>query len=187
MLSTIENREALVRQKQELMWCTCVHEAAHAVCANWFDPPIPIVSATIEYNPYPRVITGNHAHDDMWGWRGALLTWVAVAAEQQFFYGDPIEAVVLHSHDERMRRFLVAGGFRTDPEAIEFLHGQAAWLVRTPWAQHRIRLVAEALLERGTISGAVVCVLCGDPRDTSASDWVVKPDPRGPCTLPATF
>jgi hypothetical protein len=37
MLPTIENREAPVRQEQELMWRTAVHEAAHAVCANWFD------------------------------------------------------------------------------------------------------------------------------------------------------
>jgi hypothetical protein len=37
-------------------------------------------------------------------------------------------------------------------------HREAAErLVRTPWAEHRIRLIAEALLRHGTLSGEEIC------------------------------
>jgi hypothetical protein len=177
MLSTSENREALVRPEHELMWRTAVHEAAHCVCANWFSPPIPIIRATVERRPIPQVTTGKYPRHEMSGWCGALLTWSAVAAEQ-FLCGPPIPDLVISSHRDRVQHFLTVGGFRTDREVIECLHRQAAWFVRTPWAQRGIHAVANALIERGTLDGAEIRSLCGDPHDTVAADWRVHPDPR---------
>jgi len=40
--------------------------------------------------------------------------------------------------------------------------------VRTSWGQRGIRRVAEALLERGTLTGEDVRAICDDQRDTRA-------------------
>jgi len=78
---------------------------------------------------------------------------------------DEDEAVVRGDH-ERAKRYLVMDHYRL--EAIKCLRGQAAWLVRTSWGQRGIRRVAEALLERGTLTGEDVRAICDDQRDTRA-------------------
>jgi hypothetical protein len=51
------------------------------------------------------------------------------------------------------------------------LRDEVLWLMSTPWAQHRIGLIAAALLERGTLSGKEIDGVCG-PREP------VKPEPH---------
>ena len=101
---------------------------------------------------------------------------MAALAAGELFCGPIEDEAVVRGDHERAKRYLVMDHYRL--EAIKCLRGQAAWLVRTSSGQRGIRRVAEALLERGTLTGEDVRAICDDPRDTRAADWVVKPNPR---------
>jgi hypothetical protein len=171
------------REGLERMWrChslptrAAFHEAGHTVAAHYFD--VPIVRVSIEHTPYPRLTTGNYLkHAPIWAENFAMLTLAGPAAEGLNCDEDTSDAA---AHDARARRYLAT--LQLDPPQVEAelmrLHGRARWFVRTEWAQKRILSVAEALLERGMLSGEDVKAVCGPGCAVPGCEFIVKPDSR---------
>jgi hypothetical protein len=170
---TIADGEAPARQEQESQRRVAIHESGHCICANWFDPPIPIISATVEANPRAQVIISRYPRCETRGWDLAMFAQSGPAAEQ-FMCGQIDDLLdVEMRHYEQAKRYLVADHYPSQniTAALACVRRSADWLVRTGWGQRGIRRVAEALLDRGTLTGAEVRAICGDPRDTRAADW----------------
>lgn len=124
------------------------HEAGHAAAAF----AIPIVSVTVD-NGRPAMHRGRyHAPPDL-GLETMCTLCLAGAAAEVFFCG-PITDNSDQTDYEMARRYLLRS---YDPlwigVALARHADAAASLVRTPWAQHRIRLIAAALLKHGTLTG----------------------------------
>jgi hypothetical protein len=177
MSDDIEALRQQEREWQQWQRCTAVHESGHCIAAIWVAPPIPLIRASIQHDPVPQVTIGAYPRHEHWGWWLGLFTLVALAAEELFCDG-PIEDSVVRSHDQRARRYLVIDNYCACPEAMESLHNQARWLVRTPWARRGIERIATALVARGSLSGDEIRSLCGDPHRTTGADWKVEPDQR---------
>jgi hypothetical protein len=131
------------------------HESGHAISAVAWGVPIRRVS--IE-PPEMRHSLWFNTSDNTRLQRLAAMRLAGSAAER-FFVG-PVED---DSVDLEMARgYLAAVGL--DPSQIEAeltaLRSEAERLVRTSWAQKRIRLVADALLRDGRLDGEAVKALC---------------------------
>jgi hypothetical protein len=127
------------------------HEAGHCVAALVFD--IPIIRVTIEAD-VPHLHRGRwRSESDMALANIVTLCLCGPAAE--IAYVGPICDDSDHVDYAMARKYLSEGGF--DPVLIEVeidkCRDAANGLVRTPWAQDRIQLIAAALLKRGSLSG----------------------------------
>ena len=131
------------------------HESGHAISAVAWGVPIHRVS--IE-PPEMRHSVWFNTSDNTRLQRLAAMRLAGSAAER-FFVG-PVEDDSVDL--ETARSYLAAVGL--DPSQIEAgltaLRSEAERLVRTSWAQKRIRLVADALLRDGRLDGEAVKALC---------------------------
>ena len=119
---------------------------------------IPIISVTIDKDT-PHLHRGRYrAHHDVGLECMATLCLTGPAAEA-YFCGS-IEDCADRIDHEMARRHLARrfGPFENGAE-IARVRDAAERLVRTPWGEQRIRLVAVALLQRGTLTGEQISEL----------------------------
>jgi hypothetical protein len=135
---------------------TSVHEAGHAVAAITY--AVPIISVSIDAAT-PHLLRGRYLPPHDVGLE-CLVTFILAgpAAEQQFCgpITDDGDALDIAS----ARRYL-AQRFEPVQVGAELmrLRGSAERLVRSDWARRRIAVIADALLERGTLSGADIAAI----------------------------
>jgi hypothetical protein len=129
---------------------TVYHEAGHTAAALAYG--IPIISVTSIR--IPRTCTGA-------GLECMVTLCLAGPAAEAYFCGS-IEDGADRIDIDMARRYLArrCDQLRIGAE-IARLCDAAEHLVQTTWAQQRIRLVAEALLARGTLTGADIDALPG--------------------------
>jgi len=130
-----------------------VHEAAHAVAAALYGAPIRWVSIDPAH-PHLRRGRWQPSHDAGVEYLTTLCL-CGPAAEECYCGpitdgGDATDLVM--ARDYLARQF---GPHQIGAE-IARLHDAAARLVRTDWARRRIALIADALLDCGTLSGAQI-------------------------------
>jgi hypothetical protein len=132
------------------------HEAGH--CAAALAYGIPIISVTIDAD-IPHLHWGRYRAQHDAGLECMVTLCLVGPAAEAYFCGS-IEDGADRFDIEMARQHLVR---RFEPlliaAEIARLRDAAERLVRTPWAERRIRLVAEALLQRGTLSGEEICGL----------------------------
>ena len=136
---------------------------------------IPVRSVTIE-GPRPQTVVGtSFVTKDNTRLERLCAMALSGAAAEEFYCGSCRGARV----DDEIAREYLAQAF--EPSRVEAelasLRTWARWMVLTPWAQKRVRLVAVALRMHGTLDGAVITALCGTRRARPA-ELVVDPDPR---------
>jgi hypothetical protein len=154
---------------------TAYHEAGHCAAAIAFG--IPIIRVTI-VNETPHLLRGHYRAQHDAGLECMATLCLAGPAAEDYFCGS-IEDGADRLDIEMVRQHL-ARRFQPLRIAAEIarLRDAAERLVRTPWAEQRIRLVAEALSLRGTLTGEEICGL-GDPkREKHASALGDQPQDR---------
>ena len=126
------------------------HEAGH--CAAAITYGIPIIAVTIEADA-GHLYRGHYRERADLALECMVTFCLAGPAAEEFFCG-PIEDGADRA-DYEMARHYLKRQFTPLQLATEFerLRDAAHRLVRTPWAQQRIRLLAAALLRRGTLTG----------------------------------
>jgi hypothetical protein len=143
------------------------HESGHAISAVAWGVPIRRVS--FEPREMRHSVWFNTSDNTRLQRLAAMR--LAGSAAERFFVG-PVEDDSVDL--ETARSYLTAVGL--DPSQIEAeltaLRSEAERLVRTPWAQKRIRLVADALLRDGRLDGEAIEALCR-PLRAPASELVV--------------
>jgi hypothetical protein len=124
---------------------TAIHEAAHVCAAR-----IPILSVTIDHAPHMHRGAYKAAH--ACGLEYLTVLCLAGIAAEELFCGPITDAS--DQGDLKMAREYLARHFDPLQAAAELSRCRAAAerLVRSAWAQQRIRLLAEALLRCGTLS-----------------------------------
>jgi hypothetical protein len=135
------------------------HEAGHCAAAIAFG--IRIIRVTIE-NKTPHLLRGHYRAQHDAGLECMATLCLSGPAAEEYFCGS-IEDCADRIDYEMARRHL-ARRFEPLRLAAEIArHREAAErLVRTPWAQQRIELIADALVRHGTLTGEEICGL-GDP------------------------
>jgi hypothetical protein len=122
---------------------------------------IPIIRVTIE-NETPHLLRGHYRAQHDAGLECMATMCLSGPAAEKFFC-ESIEDDADRIDIEMARRYLAR---RFEPLRIEAeiarLRDAAERLVRTPWAQHRIELIAAALVQHGTLTGEEISAL-GDP------------------------
>jgi hypothetical protein len=113
---------------------------------------IPIISVTIE-NGTPHLHRGRYRAQHDAGLECMATLCLAGPAAEAYFCGSIQDGA--DRIDIDMARQYLARRFEPLRIAVEIarLCDAAERLVRTPWAEQRIRLVADALLRRGTLTG----------------------------------
>jgi stage V sporulation protein SpoVS len=132
------------------------HEAGHAVACLCFGAPI--IRVTINADP--------HCHRGRWHSESDMaLAHIAVVClsgpASEITYVGPITDNSDDVDYAMARRYLAEDGVDPVMIGVEFerLRDAAHRLVRTDWAQQRIRLIADALLRHGTLTGDEVGVM----------------------------
>jgi hypothetical protein len=134
------------------------HESGHAVACLCFGAPI--IRVTINADP--------HCHRGRWHSESDMaLAHIAVVClsgpASEIAYVGPITDNSDDVDYAMARRYLAEDG--ADPVLIGIeigrLRDAADRLVRTPWAQARIRLISNALLTCGSLSGEEIARLVG--------------------------
>jgi hypothetical protein len=136
------------------------HEAGHVVCALAYG--IPILAASIADN-HSHMLRGRYRPPlASIGLEAMTVLCMSGAAAEEFFCGpitDGGDCVDL----EMARDYLTRAGF--DPlrvgAGLKQARDAAQRLVRTPAVEDRIRLIADALLRHGTLSGDDIGALVG--------------------------
>jgi hypothetical protein len=129
----------------------CLHEAGHCTAALAF--AIPVIYVSID-DAMPHLQRGRYRPPHDAGLETLVVMCLAGPAAEQLFCGS-IEPGT-DAIDLAMARQHLARGFaplRIGAEMVR-LRASAERLVRTAWARARIALIAEALLQHGTLSGA---------------------------------
>jgi hypothetical protein len=125
-----------------------IHEAAHATAALILG--VPLVS--ISDNDTPHMHRGRYRPPHDCGLETMVMLWLSGPAAEELFFGSITDDGDLADY-EMAREYLSRG---LDPlhAAAELSRCRAAAerLVRSAWAQQRIRLLADALLRCGTLS-----------------------------------
>ena len=135
---------------------TALHEAGHAVAALTF--AIPIISVSIDAaTPHLHHARYQPQHDA--GLETLAVMFLAGPSAEQLFCGS-IEPGT-DRFDLAMAREHLARRFAPLQIGAEMVHlrGSAEALVRLPWAWQRIEVIANALLQRGTLSGTDIAAL----------------------------
>jgi hypothetical protein len=133
-----------------------VHEAGHAVAAITF--AIPIISVSIDAAT-PHLHHARYQPQHSAGLETLAVMFLAGPAAEQLFWGsiepgtDRFDLAMAREH--LARRF---GPLQIGAEMTR-LRGSAEAMVRLPWARQRIEPIADALLRRGTLSGADIDAL----------------------------
>jgi len=134
----------------DLRWRTSLHEASHATCALAYG--IPIVRVCITANT-PHLRRGDYRPPPGIGLQAIVTLCLAGPAGEEYFCGrvnDGGDETDIEMAREYLARYcdpvLIGAGLAQGRDAAERL-------VRTAWAEQRIRLLADALLQRGTLSG----------------------------------
>jgi hypothetical protein len=139
----------------DLLHRRAYHESGHAIAAIAYG--IEIISVTIS-DDQPHLHRGRYRPSHDAGLETMVTLCLAGPASEEFFCG-PIngsDRIDLEMAREYLARTVDA--LRIGVELAR--HREAAErLVATPWAQDRIRVIANALLERGTLSGTDVAAL----------------------------
>jgi hypothetical protein len=130
---------------------TAVHESGHVVAALALG--VPIISVSIDADiPHLHRARYQPHHDA--GLECMATLCLAGPAAEEYFCGS-IEDGADRTDIEMAQRYLAQ---RLEPVQIAAemmrLRGSAERLVRTEWARRRIALITDALLARGTLSGA---------------------------------
>jgi hypothetical protein len=132
------------------------HEAGHCAAAIIFG--IPIIHVTIEADA-GHLYRGHYRERAYLGLERIVTMCLAGPAAEEFFCG-PIEDGTDRA-DYAMARHYLARRFDPLQIGVEIarLRDASHRLVRTPWAQQRIRLVAAALLHHRTLTGDEIGVM----------------------------
>jgi hypothetical protein len=127
-----------------------MHEAGHCVAAITFG--IPLVSVTIEHRPHLHR-AHYRAPDADFGLESTVTLCLAGPEAEREFCG-PITDDSDRADYEMAREYLARqlNPLQVGAELVRF-RDAAQRLVRSPWAQHRIHLLADALLRTGSLSG----------------------------------
>jgi hypothetical protein len=132
------------------------HEAGHCVAALAFG--IPIIRVTIK-NETPHLLRGHYRAQHDAGLECMATLCLSGPAAEEYFCGS-IEVGADRIDVEMVRRCLAR---RFEPLRISAeiarLRNAAERLVRTHWAQHRIEMIADALVRHGTLTGADISAL----------------------------
>jgi hypothetical protein len=130
-----------------------VHEAGHCVAAITYG--VEIVSVTVEDRPHPHMRRGRyHAPTAELGFEAiAVICFAGICAEELLVGpiedgGDLPDLLMVREHLARS----IANPLQAAAE-LSRCRAAAERLVRSAWAQARIRLLADALLRCGTLSG----------------------------------
>jgi hypothetical protein len=136
------------------------HEAGHCAAAIAFGIPIVHVSIEAEAGHLWR---GHYRERADLALECIVTLCLAGPAAEEFFVG-PINDGSDRADYEMARYYLARqfGPLHVEAEIVR-LRDAAERLVRTAWAEQRIRLVADALLQHGTLTGEEICGL-GDPQ-----------------------
>jgi hypothetical protein len=142
------------------------HEAGHCAAALQFG--IPIISVSIHAD-MPHLHRGRYRAEHEAGLECMATLCLAGPAAEDYFCGSIEDGA--DRIDIEMARQHLARRFEPLRIAAEIarLRDAAERLVRTPWAEQRIRLVTEALLQRGTLTGEEICGLADPKREMHAS------------------
>ncbi len=126
------------------------HEAGH--CAAAIAYAIPIISVTID-DDVPHTHRGRYRPPHDCGLECMVTLCLAGPAAEQYFCGPITDGG--DQIDRAMARDYLAQRFDALQIGAEMapLGDAAARLVRSAWGQQRVRQIAEALLDRGTLSG----------------------------------
>ncbi len=127
------------------------HEAGHCLAAITF--AIPIISVTID-DDVPHMHRGRYRPPHDCGLECMVTLCLAGPAAEQYFCGPITDGS--DQIDRAMARDYLAGRFDPLWIGVEMarLGDAAERLVKSAWGQQRIRQIAEALLDRGTLSGS---------------------------------
>jgi hypothetical protein len=140
---------------------TAFHEAGHCTAAIILG--IPIIRVTIE-NDNPHLYRSRYSAQLDIGTERLVTMCLSGPASEKFFCGS-IENGADRIDIEMARRYLSR---RFDPwrivAEIARLGDAAERLVRTAWVEQRIRVIADALLQYGTLSGEDICGVGDDPK-----------------------
>jgi hypothetical protein len=136
------------------------HEAGHCAAASAFG--IPIIAVTIEADA-GHLYRGHYRERADLALECIVTMCLAGPAAEELFCG-PI-ADGSDRADYEMARYYLARRFEPLRIGAEIarLRDAADRLVRTAWAEERIGLIADALLQHGTLTGEEICGL-GDPQ-----------------------
>jgi hypothetical protein len=119
---------------------------------------IPIIHVTID-NDTPHLLRGHYRAQHDAGLECMATLCLAGPAAEDYFCGSIEDGA--DRIDIDMARKYLARRFEPLRIAAEIarLRDAAVRLLRTSWAEQRIRLVAEALLRHGTLTGEEICGL----------------------------
>jgi hypothetical protein len=135
---------------------TAIHEAAHAVAALVYG--IPVLSVTIGHAPHMH--RGAYKAEHACGLECLTVVCFAGIAAEELFCGPITDGG--DQPDLRMAREYLARSISNPLRAaaeLSRLRDAAQRLVRSGWAQQRIRLLADALLRHGTLTADDVAAL----------------------------
>jgi hypothetical protein len=129
---------------------TCVHEAGHCVAALVLG--VPIISVSID-NGTPHMHLARYRAPHDCGLETVVTLCLSGPAAEELFFGSIEDGGDLADYE--MAREYLSRSISPLRAAAEFgsLRDSAQRLVRSAWAQQRIRVLADALLRGGTLSG----------------------------------
>jgi hypothetical protein len=133
-----------------------IHEAGHAVAALVF--AVPIIRVTIE-NDTPHLHRGRYRAEANLALECMVTLCLSGPKAEKEFCGpisdnsDRVDYQMAYEYLARQLNPLQVGG-----ELVRY-RDAAQRLVRSAWARHRIRLLADALLRHGTLTGEQISAI----------------------------
>jgi hypothetical protein len=133
-----------------------IHEAGHAVAALVF--AVPIIRVTIE-NDTPHLHRGRYRAEANLALECMVTLCLSGPEAEKEFCGpisdnsDRVDYQMAYEYLARQLNPLQVGG-----ELVRY-RDAAQRLVRSAWARHRIRLLADALLRHGTLTGEQISAI----------------------------